>query len=310
MNRDPGASNSSPQPRYLGRFAPSPTGPLHFGSLVTALASYLEARRHHGGWQLRIENIDPPREMPGAIDRILHALELFGFEWTGPVVYQSTRLEAYQEALMRLEQAGRAYPCACTRREVRQSAREGLDGPVYPGTCRAGLPAGREGRSIRVRTDGAEIEFADRFQGALAIDLEQDMGDFVVLRADGHVAYHLASAMDDGAQEITHVVRGVDLLYSTPRHIHLMKLLGLQVPEYAHLPVVLNRQGQKLSKQTGARELDPDRPVAQLHTALVALGQRPPAKLKRARLQELWQWAEAHWDPAILTGVRELQLPE
>ncbi|MEX0872604.1 MAG: tRNA glutamyl-Q(34) synthetase GluQRS, partial [Aquisalimonadaceae bacterium] len=195
-------------PRYRGRFAPSPTGPLHFGSLVTAVGSLLEARRHQGSWTLRIDDIDPPREAPGATDAILRTLERFGFQWDGPVVYQSRRLDLYSEALDRLRRSAYAYGCACTRREIANVAVNGPNGLIYPGTCRQGLPPGRRTRAWRVRCDNTSIRFHDRFQGPMDTLLAETIGDFVVRRADGHFAYHLAAAVDDGSDGITHLVRG------------------------------------------------------------------------------------------------------
>ncbi|MEA5445795.1 tRNA glutamyl-Q(34) synthetase GluQRS [Gammaproteobacteria bacterium AB-CW1] len=287
---------------YTGRFAPSPTGPLHFGSLLAATASYLEARRHGGRWLLRIDDIDPPREAAGARDEIPRTLEAFGFEWDGPIILQSTHLDRYQAALEQLLAGGLAYPCACTRREVRAVAREGVDGPIYPGTCRNGMPPGREGRAIRLSTHEAQIEFKDDYQGPIAVDLEAQMGDFVIRRADGLFAYHLAAAVDDGDGEISHVVRGIDLLYSAPRQIHLMHCLGLTPPCYAHLPVILNREGQKLSKQTGATGLDTGQAPALLFHALRTLGQAIPEPLQGATLEEIWAWALEHWDSEPLQG--------
>lgn len=301
---DPGTS-----PNYTGRFAPSPTGPLHFGSLLAATASYLEAHRHQGVWQLRIDDIDPPREAPGARDSIPATLEAFGFEWDGATTFQSSHTERYQAAVDALLREDRAYPCACTRREVKAKAKDGIDGPVYPGTCQHGLPAGREGRSVRVRTDPGEVCFEDAFQGSIHVDMARDIGDFVIRRADGLFAYHLAAAVDDGAPEITHVIRGIDLLYSTPRQIHLMQALGLAVPHYGHLPVVLNREGQKLSKQTGAEGLDDSHPGPQLHAALRALAQNPPDELATAPVPRIWEWAREHWDPTPLHGQSALTLP-
>lgn len=306
---NPRTSDPDPPPSYAGRFAPSPTGPLHFGSLLAATASYLEAHRHHGTWQLRIDDIDPPREAPGARDRIPRALEAFGFEWDGAIVYQSQNVEAHAAALEQLLSGDLAYPCACTRREVKEAASDGIDGPVYPGTCREGLPPGREGRSIRARTRSEDLPFEDAFQGTVRVNMARDIGDFVIRRADGLFAYHLAAAVDDGAMDITHVVRGIDLLYSTPRQIHLMQALGLDVPRYAHLPVVLNSEGQKLSKQTGAEGLNETRPGPQLHTALRTLAQNPPADLATAPIPEIWQWARSHWDPRPLQGQSSLPMP-
>jgi glutamyl-Q tRNA(Asp) synthetase len=261
---------------YVGRFAPSPTGPLHFGSLVAALASWLDARRHRGRWLVRMEDLDPPREVPGAADAILRTLERFGLTWDGPVLYQSTRHDAYREALERLRTQGLAYDCGCTRREVAEAGAAGLDGPVYPGTCRDGLAPGRTPRAVRLRTGSGEIRFTDRLQGEIRQDVARAVGDFVILRADGHFAYQLAVVVDDALQDITHVVRGADLLDSTPRQILLQGLLGLPTPEYLHHPLVLTPEGEKLSKQTHAPPVDDGNPVPALMAALAFLGEPTP----------------------------------
>lgn len=292
--------------RYIGRFAPSPTGPLHFGSLLAAVASYLEARHRGGCWLLRMEDLDPPREQPGAADHILRTLDAFGFDWDGPVLRQSTRAAAYRAALDDLRVRGLAYPCACTRREIAARGRTGLEGPIYPGTCRAGLPPGRRGRALRVRTDGARISFHDALQGPRTQNLEREIGDFVLRRADGYWAYQLAVVVDDAAQGITHVVRGADLLGSTPRQIHLFHLLGLPIPAYAHIPVAVDARGEKLSKQTGARAVSPD--PATLWQALAFLRQAPPAELRTADLTEIWAWARVHWRAERLCGLTALPL--
>ena len=280
---------------YRGRFAPSPTGPLHFGSLVAAVGSYLEAKSHNGTWLVRMEDIDPPREMPGAADAILKALEAYGFEWDEPVLYQSQRSEYYEAALAKLRQDGQLYACACTRKEIADSAPQGIDGPVYPGTCRGGLVGGKTPRAWRVRVNESEIVFEDAIQGTIRQILAEDIGDFVLKRADGYYAYQLAVVIDDAAQRISHVVRGADLLDSTPRQIHLQHLLGFPIPGYAHLPVAVNAAGEKLSKQTFAMPLDIEHPVPALHQALRFLGQDAPAELAAGSLPELWQWATAHW---------------
>ncbi len=279
---------------YRGRFAPSPTGPLHFGSLIAAVGSYLEANTQNGEWLVRMEDLDPPREMPGAADGILKTLESYGFEWDGEVLYQSRRGDAYEAALDQLRSSGQLYPCACTRKEIADSAVQGIEGPVYPGTCRAGLH-GRAPRAWRVRTSMDEIEFDDAIQGHQQQVLERDIGDFVLKRADGFYAYQLAVVVDDAAQGITHIVRGADLLDSTPRQIWLQRLLGLPTPHYAHLPVAVNEHGEKLSKQTLATALDASRPAPALWQALDFLGQHPPSALQRAPLAELWAWARANW---------------
>lgn len=260
-------------PEYVGRFAPSPTGPLHFGSLVAALASYLEARSAKGKWHLRLDDLDQPRTQPGAASEILRALELLGFEWDGPVLVQSRRLERYRAVLDELTRRGLAYPCCCTRRELEDSALA-IDGArIYPGTCRQGLAPGKAKRAMRLRTHAAPIGFADAIQGWVEQRVEKEVGDFVLLRADGVIAYQLAVVVDDMDQGISDVVRGADLLDSTARQIHLQRLLGARTPRYAHLPVALNAAGEKLSKQTGARPLDLAHPKAELARARRFLGQ-------------------------------------
>ena len=284
--------------RYRGRFAPSPTGPLHFGSLVAAAGSFLEARARGGEWLVRMEDLDPPRVAPGAADSILGTLRACGMEWDGAVVYQSARSDAYHAALHRLRGKKRVYPCACSRREIADSAVAGIEGPVYPGTCRSELPPGRAARALRADTRGAIIEFDDALQGRITYDLERSFGDFVLYRADEVYAYQLAVAVDDAEQGITDVVRGADLLASTPRQIYLQQLLGLPRPRYVHLPVAVNSAGEKLSKQTFAAPVNADNPVPALVAALSFLGQPPPRELARGTLRELWSWALANWDLA------------
>ena len=289
---------------YRGRFAPSPTGPLHFGSLVAAVGSFLESRSRGGEWLVRMEDLDLPRTVPGAADDILRTLDTFGLYWDGEVMVQSARNEAYRAALSELEKLGAVYPCACTRREIADSALSGIDGPVYPGICRAGLPAGRVPRAMRVRTDSIPVVFDDALQGRISQVLETEVGDFVVRRADGLFAYQLAVVVDDAEQDITHIVRGADLLDSTPRQIYLQKLLGLPAPAYLHLPVAVNERGEKLSKQTLAPAVNVANSVAQLYEVLVFLNQAPPEELKDADLDSFWKWAIAHWKAHILPVVR------
>lgn len=280
---------------YRGRFAPTPSGPLHFGSIVAAVGSYLEARTRGGEWHLRIDDLDPPRVVPGAADAILHCLEQLGFEWDGPVLYQSRRTPAYHAALHRLRQRGLVYACACSRKEIAAQASMGVEGPVYPGTCRDGMPAGREARALRLRTAGARVQFDDGVLGAQARDLEHEAGDFVLYRADGVFSFHLASAVDDGELGMTDIVRGADLLESSARQIHVLRLLGLPVPRYAHLPIAVDASGDKLSKQTRAQAVDAREPGCVLVPVLRFLGQRPPEELSRARAREVWIWASANW---------------
>ncbi|MGH8751633.1 MAG: tRNA glutamyl-Q(34) synthetase GluQRS [Burkholderiales bacterium] len=294
-------------PRYRGRFAPSPTGPLHFGSLAAAVGSYLEAKAHQGEWLLRIEDLDPPREEPGAADAILRTLENCGMRWDGAIVYQSTRHDAYHAALHTLQQQGLIYPCACSRREISDSAVEGTDGPVYPGTCRNGLPADKPARAWRVRTGGRVIEFGDALQGGIRQSLEKEIGDYVLYRADQVFAYQLAVVVDDAEQGITHVVRGADLLTSTPRQIYLQQLLGLPTPAYLHLPVALDSSGKKLSKQTYSPAVAEGQVMSWLYHALRFLGQNPPPRLAKASLESFWEWAILHWDVKKIPQARALQ---
>lgn len=291
---------------YIGRFAPSPTGPLHFGSLVAAVASYLEAKRAGGKWLVRMEDLDGPREMPGAADDILRTLQAFGLHWDDSVVYQSQRLAHYAEALDRLQQRDLVYPCACSRKEIADSAMSGIDGLVYPGTCRDGLPAGRQPRAWRIRVEDTEIGFRDRIQGLLSQNLARDIGDFVLKRADGFFAYQLAVVVDDGLQGVTDIVRGADLLDSTPRQIYLQQLLGLPPTSYIHVPVAANQRGEKLSKQTLARPLDPHQPQQQLWQALDYLRQNPWPELRQASLGTLWSWALTHWQVSRIPSQRSI----
>lgn len=287
---------SSPKATYRGRFAPSPTGPLHFGSLVAALGSFLDARARNGTWLVRMEDIDPPRAALGAADAILHTLERLALTWDGDVMYQSRRHAAYAEAVARLRADGAIYPCACSRKEIADSALAGVEGPVYPGTCRNGVEPGRKARALRARVDANIVRFTDLVQGEVGMNLAQEVGDFVVKRADGFYAYQLAVVVDDAAQGITYIVRGADLFGSTARQIHLQRLLGLPTPVYAHLPVVLSPSGEKLSKQTGATALDLKKGGALLCEALTFLGQAPPAELARETPEVVVEWGRAHWN--------------
>ncbi|MDD2884470.1 MAG: tRNA glutamyl-Q(34) synthetase GluQRS [Dechloromonas sp.] len=289
-------SSISSSPPCRGRFAPSPTGPLHFGSLVAALGSCLSARQQGGEWLLRIEDVDLPRTVSGAADGILRTLDAFGFAWDGPVLYQSQRLAAYAEVLAELKVAGLVYGCLCTRSEIaRQSSRPAVDGGLlYPGTCRSGLPAGQRARAWRLRLDGT-VSFVDAIQGAVCQCLPEAVGDVVLQRADGLYAYQLAVTVDDHFQGISEVVRGADLLASTPRQIALLRILGWPLPRYAHLPLVLNPAGEKWSKQTQAPALDVTRAVPTMVAALRFLGQAVPPELVEGSLAEVWRWALVHW---------------
>jgi glutamyl-Q tRNA(Asp) synthetase len=272
----------------VGRFAPSPTGPLHFGSVVTAVASYLDAHAQGGRWLVRIDDLDPPRIERGAVASILATLEALALEWHGQVVYQSTRGAAYAQALAQLEAQRQVYRCQCSRKSI---------GPrAYPGTCRAKRLRG-DGACLawRVRVDEAPIVVHDLLQGDYVQHLASHCGDFVVRRADGVYAYHLAVVVDDAWSGVTQVTRGSDLLESTPRQIHLQRLLGLPTPRYAHLPVVLDSQGEKLSKQTHAPAVDPARAPAALFQALDFLGLAPPPELRGAACAQVLAWALPRW---------------
>jgi glutamyl-Q tRNA(Asp) synthetase len=273
-----------------GRFAPSPTGPLHFGSIVAALASWLDARATGGRWLLRIEDLDRPRVQPGAAAEIQKTLESFGLYWDGEVVFQSARTPLYEEALQRLRDS--VYRCGCSRREIADStvslAADGAQ--IYPGTCRSGLAAGKTARALRVRTDGEPIHFVDRAQGAQQQDVARDVGDFVLRRADGAFAYQLAVVVDDAAQGVTDVVRGADLLDSTPRQMLLQRLLGLPTPRYLHVPVAVDAAGYKLSKKSGALPA-----AATLRRALAFLGQPETESLAEAM---------RNWNPALIPARR------
>jgi len=280
---------------YRGRFAPSPTGPLHFGSLVAAVGSYLDARRVGGQWLVRMEDLDRPREAEGAAGAILGMLEAYGFEWDGEVVRQSRNAPAYAAALERLQRDGAVFPCACTRREVSDSSLDEAREAIYPGTCRSGIPPGRRARAMRARVDDVPIAFEDRVQGRIEQNLAYEIGDFVVRRADGLFAYQLAVVVDDFEQGVTDVVRGADLLGSAPRQILLQRRLGYPTPRYAHLPVAVNQGGEKLSKQTLAVPLAASDAPLQLWSALRFLDQGPHEELKGDGTATLWKWALANW---------------
>ncbi len=276
-------------PPYRGRFAPSPTGPLHFGSLVAAVGSYLAAVTKSGEWHLRIEDLDPPREQPGAADTILHCLDSFGFAWHGEVIYQSQRHPAYRAALEQLQKQGLTFPCHCTRKVLSGSL-------IYSGRCRH-----QENNSVphtirlRALDETPPLQFNDQIHGWQQQNITKEVGDFIIKRADGLFAYQLAVVVDDAALGVTEVVRGGDLLTVTARQIYLQQKLKVTTPHYCHLPLVINRAGKKLSKQSFAQALDIDNPGPQLWSALSFLGQAPPKELQKDSLAEIWQWARQNW---------------
>jgi glutamyl-Q tRNA(Asp) synthetase len=281
---------------YIGRFAPSPTGPLHFGSLVAAVASFCEAKKNHGQWLVRIEDLDKPRELKGAADNILRQLEAFGFEWNSTVVYQSQRDDLYIEIFNQLNSLGLVYPCTCTRKEIADSNPSlGIDGVIYPRTCLHQPLKSHVHKAWRIKTDHLEINFNDAIQGNINQNIATQVGDFILKRADGLFAYQLAVVTDDADQGVTHIVRGADLLDSTPRQIYLQQCLGYLTPHYAHVPIASNAAGEKLSKQTLAPALDATNANHQLFNALSFLGQNPPTEIKNAPLREVWRWAMTNW---------------
>jgi glutamyl-Q tRNA(Asp) synthetase len=286
---------------YVGRFAPSPSGPLHLGSLTTALASCLEARAHGGSWLLRIEDVDTPRCAPGQADALIATLDQLGFEWDGPVIYQSRRLHHYEAALTQLQRAGLTYECGCSRRELAET-----QGAVaYPGHCRT-QRRGRAPFALRFRGDSAHgVSFADALQGPQHFPWAT-VGDPIIRRRDQLYAYQLAVVVDDTDSAVSHIVRGVDLLNNTPWQLALRRALGMTAPEYLHLPLVTNADGSKLSKSTQAVAIPANSAVTYLYQALKLLCQLPPVELQHSSLPELWMWAREHWRPANLAGIRRL----
>lgn len=286
----------SARAQYIGRFAPSPTGLLHMGSLMAAVASYLEAKRHAGSWLLRVEDLDPPREFPGATQSFLDTLGRFGFCWDGLVVYQSQRHERYLEILHALQEAGWVYPCSCSRKMLREDGLVGVDGLRYGGRCRGAAPVDGASLAQRVMVPDKIYSFVDQVQGLQAQNLAEMVGDFVLRRADSLWAYQLAVVVDDADCGVTHIVRGADLLDSTPRQLFLQEILGFSHPQYLHIPVITNLQGEKLSKQTMAPALQTNGEAQQLWQALSLLWQSPPPQLRSATLADVWEWACQYWD--------------
>lgn len=290
--------------KVIGRFAPSPTGPLHFGSLIAALGSYLDARSRGGEWLVRMEDIDPPREQPGAGDEILKTLEAFGLAWDGPVIYQSQRLGIYHDAVTDLLKNKLAYYCTCSRRDIAKLT-DGNSGTRYPGTCRANSRP-RENASVRILTNNNGISLLDRLQGEFHWDLEYEFGDFIIKRKDRLFAYHLAVVIDDAEQGITDIIRGADLLDSTPHHLYLQQVLGLATPSYLHLPMAIDKTGAKLSKQTHAKPVTINNAVPELQAALTFLNQTLPPEHAHCNKHELLVWAIKHWDLEKIPASRKI----
>ena len=292
---------------YCGRFAPSPSGPLHFGSLIAAVGSYLEARTRDGEWLVRIEDLDPPRERPGAADAILGTLELLELHWDGPVLRQSSRVDAYQSALDRLAAAGLTFRCACSRAQLtalpENRRRDPGDELFHPRGCPMSPAGAGTSTACRFRTPDRDVEFMDRVQGRQCANVARTVGDFILRRRDGWYAYQLAVVVDDAEQGVTDVVRGADLLGSTARQVLLQQALGLPRLTYMHLPLAVDETGLKLSKSDDAPALSQERPAAQLVAVLEFLRQSPPAELGRASPGEVLQWAAANWRPELFSRV-------
>ena len=273
--------------------------------MVAAVGSYVDAKFHQGKWLVRIEDLDTPRNVKGAADDILHTLEAYGLHWDEGIIYQSQRTAAYEEAFNRLKESGTVYPCSCSRKEIADSALILGDELIYPGTCRKGLQQGKPARAWRIRVEKTRISLADQIQGSVTQHLATEVGDFVVLRSDGLFAYQLAVVVDDAFQGITHVVRGADLLLSTPRQIYLQRLLGLEPPTYMHLPVALNERGEKLSKQTLAQPVEKNSSPTTLFDALVFLRQQPPVELQHDSSEQILAWAISNWRPETISNCRQ-----
>jgi len=286
-----------PHSPIIGRFAPTPSGPLHFGSLVTALASYCHAKSQQGQWLIRIEDVDTPRVVEGSVEQILADLEFFGFEWDGEILYQSHQFDRYRAGLEQLLDQGPAFACECSRRTLREAkAKSGPLGMIYPGTCR-NKQLGQAGHSVRINTESSgTLRYRDQLYGEVAIDIAQKSGDFVIRRADGIFAYHLAVVLDDELQHMNQIVRGADLLEATCLHLFLYRLFGFTAPAYLHVPLVRNIHGYKLSKQTGATALDKNKASALLISALQVLGQATEAGMQQASTAEIVRHAVKSWD--------------
>ncbi len=294
---------------YIGRFAPSPTGGLHFGSLVAAVASYCDAKNHGGKWFLRMEDLDKPREVKGAAQEIIESLTVFGFEWDGEIIYQSNRIHLYEAALKKIEEKKLIYSCTCSRKEIADSSQtRGVDGVIYPKNCLKFPPKEHAPFCLRVKSSNLTITFKDAIQGKMTQNMRDDIGDFILKRADHIIAYQLAVVVDDALQGVTNIVRGADLLDSTPRQIYLQQLLGYFQPQYAHFPIACNSQGEKLSKQTLAEKINAQNASQQLFLALTFLNQNPPETLQFSSIKSIWQWAFEHWKLTRILNTRQINI--
>ena len=299
----PLGSSNKQTTNYIGRFAPSPTGPLHIGSLFAALGSFLQAKNNAGQWLVRMEDIDPPREVKGASTDILKTLERYHLYWDGEVNYQHNNQEQYNEYLDQLRKEEILYPCTCSRKTILENAQFGPLGMIYTGKCRNTPLHTNQQHSLRMMMPDIDIEFADQIQARIQLNFNKNIGDVVLKRADGFYAYHLAVVIDDYHQAVTEIVRGSDLLFSTPVHLQLQQYLGFNSPSYAHLPVIVNSKGEKLSKQTGANKVDMENIDATLIQLLNYLGQNPPSELTEGSTDNILNWAIENWQPENIPRV-------
>ena len=293
--------DKQPQP-YIGRFAPSPTGPVHFGTLVAAVGSYLQAKKNNGKWIIRMEDVDTTRKVAGSDKQILDTLEAFGFEWQEEVIYQSEQSRHYEKALEQLTSQSLVFPCLCSRKQLTK-----IDSDIYPGTCRDRKLPEKNEHALRLSARNISIEFNDTVMGIQSQNMAQQCGDFVIKRRDGLFAYQLAVVVDDALQNITEIVRGSDLLDSTPRQIYIQQLLGYATPAYCHLPLAVDSDGNKISKSEGATKVDVKNRERLLCSVLDFLGQDPPADLSDCNINDIWSWAVEHWDVAHVPSKTHIQ---
>lgn len=283
-------SDIKPQP-YIGRFAPSPTGSVHFGTLIAAVGSYLQAKKNNGNWLIRMEDVDVTRKVDGSDTEILNTLEAFGFEWHGEVIYQSKQTEYYENALEKLINQSLVFPCTCSRKQLTKT-----DSDVYPGICRDRKLPEKNEHALRLSARNITTDFDDAVMGAQSQNIAQQCGDFIIKRRDGLFAYQLAVVVDDALQNITEIVRGADLLELTPRQIYLQQLLGYPTPAYCHMPLAVDTDGNKISKSEGATEVDIKNREKLMCSVLEFLGQNPPADLSGSSINDIWKWATDNWN--------------
>ena len=281
---------------YKGRFAPTPSGPAHLGTMLAAVGSYLQARANNGHWHVRIDDIDPPREVPGAADSILRTLENFGLYWDGPVIYQSQRHDAYEQALEQLTNGGITFECSCSRKDLSASARHGPNGMIYPGTCRTGHARDAAQTSTRIIAEDIDVMVRDTVQGEYSLNIANDIGDFVIRRADYLFSYHLATVVDDALDAYSEIVRGKDQLSLTPQHIYLQQKLNVATPRYAHLPLLTDSQGNKLAKSSNAAPVDAMAPPDVWSIILASLGLQADDGLLLEQPSTILGWATGQWD--------------